>query len=89
MSQTVSIRLDEKVLCQLDIMAKIADRSRAWLMSQAVKQYVQREAWQIEAIQRSVVKLENGTAKFAAHDAVTRWLENWGTENETEPPQCD
>lgn len=88
MSQTVSIRLDEKVLSQLDIMAKIADRSRAWLMAQAVKQYVDREAWQVEAIQRSVVKLENGTAKFTTHDAVTQWLESWGTENETEPPQC-
>jgi predicted transcriptional regulator len=88
MSQTVSIRLDDKVLSQLDIMSKIADRSRAWLMAQAVKQYVDREAWQVEAIQRSVVKLKNGTAKFTTHDAVTQWLESWGTENETEPPQC-
>lgn len=33
-------------------MAKAADRSRAWLMSQAVRQYVEHEAWQIDAIKK-------------------------------------
>ena len=88
MSQTVSIRLDEEVLRQLDMMAKIADRSRSWLMSQAVQQYVEHEAWQIEAIQKAVDKLEQGSAKFVTHDQVEQWLASWGNEDETEPTQC-
>jgi len=36
MSQTVSVRLDEEVIEQLDMMAKAANRSRAWLMAQAI-----------------------------------------------------
>ena len=88
MSQTVSIRLDEDVLKKLDMMSKAADRSRAWLMSQAVKQYVEHEAWQVEAIKKALDKLESGKAEFANHDDVAQWLASWGTDNETEPPQC-
>lgn len=88
MSQTVSVRLDDETLKKLDMMAKSADRSRAWLMSQAVKQYVEHEAWQIEAIEESLKKLEGGKAKFAAHSDVAQWLSSWGSDNETECPQC-
>ncbi len=88
MSKTVSIRLDEDVLQQLDIIAKAADRSRAWLMAQAVSQYVEHEAWQVEAIKKARDKFESGNAKFAAHEDVAQWLASWGTEDETEPPQC-
>lgn len=88
MSQTVSIRLDDDTLKQLDMMAKAADRSRAWLMSQAVKQYVEHEAWQIEAIKKSLEKFESGNAKFAGHADVAQWLSSWGSDNEAERPQC-
>lgn len=87
MSQTVSVRLDETILEQLDMMAKAADRSRAWLMSQAISQYVTHEAWQIDAIKKALDKLKNGTATFTPHDNVEQWLSDWGTENETARPR--
>ncbi len=88
MSQTVSIRLDEEVLSSLDRLSKITDRSRAWLMGHAVEQYVQHEAWQAEAIKKTLSKLQNGEAKFATHDSVTEWLHGWGTGEEGKPPIC-
>ncbi len=88
MSQTVSVRLDDDTLKQLDMMAKAADRSRAWLMSQAVKQYVAHEAWQIEAIKKTLEKLESGKAQCAGHDDVAQWLSSWGTEEEAGCPKC-
>lgn len=88
MSKTVSVRLDEDTLKKLDMMAKSADRSRAWLMAQAVTQYVEHEAWQIEAIKKSLEKLENGQAQFADHSDVAQWLYSWGSDNETECPPC-
>ena len=88
MSQTVSVRLDDETVKKLDMIAKSADRSRAWLMSQAVKQYVEHEAWQIDAIKKSLEKLEAGKAKFADHADVAKWLSSWGSGNETEHPQC-
>lgn len=88
MSQTVSVRLEDDTLKQLDMMARAADRSRAWLMSLAVKQFVEHEAWQIAAIKRSLEKLEGGQARFVAHEEVAQWLSSWGTEQETERPKC-
>ena len=88
MGQTVSIRLDDDTLKQLDMMAKAADRSRAWLMAQAVKQYVAHESWQIDAIKKSLAKLADGSARFAEHEDVAAWLSSWGTDNEGECPKC-
>jgi predicted transcriptional regulator len=88
MSQTVSVRLDDETLKKLDLMAKAADRSRAWLMSQAVKQYVDHEAWQLDAIKKSLEKLESGKARFADHANVAHWLSSWGSDTEAERPQC-
>ncbi len=89
MSQTVSIRLNDETLIKLDIMAKCADRSRAWLMAQAVTQYVEHEAWQLDAIKKSLEKLELGEAKFAENENVAKWLASWGTNDEVESPVCE
>ena len=86
MSQTVSVRLDDETLKKLDMMAKSADRSRAWLMAQAVKQYVEHEAWQLDAIHKSLAKLESGKAKFVEHDVVAQWLSSWGSDKEMGRP---
>ena len=59
MSQTVSIRLNEEVLSDLDHLSKITDRSRAWLMGHAVEQYVLHEAWQAEAIKKTLSKIQS------------------------------
>ena len=88
MSQTVSIRLNEDVLSDLDRLSKITDRSRAWLMGRAVEQYVQHEAWQADAIKKTLSNMQKGEAKFATHDLVTEWLHTWGTNLEGKPPIC-
>ena len=66
MTQSVSIRLDEEVLSSLDQLAEITDRSRAWLMGHAVEQYVQREAWQAEAIKRHSLKFSREMLSLSA-----------------------
>jgi len=88
MSQTVSVRLPEDVLESLDKLAKITDRSKAWLMGHAIEQYVEHESWQVKAIESTLSKVQQGNAQFASHDAVGEWLSSWGTTEEGKPPQC-
>ena len=88
MTQTVSIRLDDAVLVKLDALTKATERSRAWLMAHAVEQYVEHEAWQIEAIQNTLEKIRQGSAKFASEEETTRWLQSWGGEQELKAPPC-
>ena len=88
MSQTVSIRLDEEVISSLDQLSKITDRSRSWLMSHAIEQYIEHEAWQIKAIEQTLSKVQDGTAKYASHEAVSDWLNSWGSDEEGTAPKC-
>jgi len=50
--------------------------------------YGAHEAWQIDAIRKSLEKLEKGNAQFAGHEVVVQWLSSWGTEEEAECPKC-
>lgn len=88
MSQTVSIRLDEEVISSLDQLSDITDRSRSWLMSHAIEQYIEHEAWQIKAIEQTLSKVQDGTAKYASHEAVSDWLNSWGSGEEGTAPKC-
>ncbi len=88
MTQTVSIRLDDNVITKLDALTRTTERSRAWLMAQAVTAYVEHESWQIEAIERSLAALRRGEAKFVEGEAVERWLASWGGDAEAGAPEC-
>lgn len=88
MSQSVSVRLDEQILEQLDLMARASDRSRAWLMAQAIRRYVEQEAWEIEAIEKALKKLKAGRATFADHEAVEGWVMSWDMDDEKDRPGC-
>ena len=41
--KATSVRLDDQTLAKMGEMADAMDRPRAWLMAQAIKQYVERE----------------------------------------------
>jgi len=88
MSQTVSVRLPEDVLKNLDKLAKITDRSKAWLMGHAIEQFVEHESWQVKAIESTLSKVQQGEGQFVSHDAVSEWLNSWRTTREQKPPQC-
>jgi len=88
MSKTVSIRLEDETLIDLDKLSKITERSKAWLMGKAVEQYIENESWQIKAIEQTLSKVKNGKGKFASHESVSQWLESWGSETENTPPIC-
>ncbi len=88
MTKSVSIRLDEETLLQLDIMAAATDRSRAWLMAHAVQQYIEHESWQIDAIKKALDKIEQGKAKFASHQEVKNWVKGWDGAAAQKLPKC-
>jgi predicted transcriptional regulator len=88
MSTTLTIRIDEETKKRLDHLAEAVDRSKAYLVTHAIQDYLELNEWQVKAIKKAVSKADSPDAKFAAHEDVSVWLETWGTENEKEPPQC-
>jgi len=92
MSTTLTIRIDEETKERLDRLAESVARSKSYLVTRALQDYLDLNEWQVkaikEAVNKAVNKADSPGAKFAAHEDVSAWLETWGTENEKEPPQC-
>jgi RHH-type rel operon transcriptional repressor/antitoxin RelB len=88
MSTTLTIRLDEQTKERLDRLAESVARSKSYLVTRALQDYLELNEWQVKAIKKALSKADSPDAKLAAHEDVSAWLETWGTENEKEPPQC-
>lgn len=58
--KATSVRLDDETLASITQMAEAMDRPRAWLMAQAIKQYVERETWFINQVNKGVEAADQG-----------------------------
>jgi len=73
---TVTARIDETTQNSLDKLAKATDRSRSWLVAEAISRYVEQESWQIAAIEEGVRQAEAGN--FATNEEVQAAFARWG-----------
>jgi len=76
----VSGRIDKAISERLDALAKSTARSRSFLISEAVKAYVEDQAWQIEAIKEGIKAADQG--KFASDERVLKTFAKYGVSND-------
>ena len=83
-----SIRFSDEVDKPLESLSKQLDRSKNYIINQAVKEYLARRAldnsrWQdtLEALN----SLEEG--KVIDEDEANAWLNTWGTKTRSSPPK--
>lgn len=70
MSAAFTVRLEEPILQALDELAARTDRSRNWLASHAIEEYLALNAWQIGKIEAGIASADRGD--FAGEDEVAR-----------------
>jgi len=70
MSSAFTVRLEEPTLDALDRLAEKTERSRNWLVTRAVEDYVALNAWQLGKIEAGIAAADRGD--FAAADEVAR-----------------
>lgn len=75
---TVTTRIDEETQSRLDQLAKATDRSRSWLMADAIRRYVEEEGWQVAAIEEGVRQADAGD--FATEEEVKAAFAEWGVD---------
>ncbi len=68
-----TIRIAQDKQKKLDQLAKSMDRSRNWVVNQAIEQYLDLQAWQIEAIQKGIEAADKGN--LIPHDQVMSCIE--------------
>jgi RHH-type rel operon transcriptional repressor/antitoxin RelB len=85
-SATFTIRVDEADKERLEALARSTGRSRSFLAAEAIAEYLAVNEWQVARIKAAMEDLDRG--EFIEHDAVRKWVESWGTDNELEPPKA-
>jgi len=72
-TEAFTVRAESNVVHQLDHIAGSLDRSRNYLVNQAIKEYLESHAWQIEKITQGIAAADRG--ELIDHDDMMRELE--------------
>ena len=75
-SQSVSARLGPETAKKLELLVKATARSRSYIVAEAIRTYVEDQAWQIEAIEEGIREADKG--KFATDKEVKKTFKKWG-----------
>ncbi|HTO79813.1 MAG TPA: ribbon-helix-helix protein, CopG family [Methylocystis sp.] len=70
MPATFTVRLDEATLAALDRLVEQTERSRSWLVTKVIEDYVALNSWQIGKIEAGIAAADRG--EFAVDDEVAR-----------------
>jgi len=71
----MSMRLPDDLTKQLDVLANATGRSKSFLAGQAIRDYIERESWQIAEITQAIHEADNGD--FASDDEVNSISAKW------------
>lgn len=90
MAMATSVKLDNALKNRIQQLAKAQQRSAHWIMLKAIRDYVEREekkeSFKQEAIQSW--KSFQETGRHLTNQEVSQWLNNWGTDKDSEIPEC-
>jgi predicted transcriptional regulator len=73
-TEAFTIRAETDIVHKLDDLAGSLDRSRNYLVNQAIKEYLETHAWQVEKIIQGIAAADRG--ELVAHDDVMREMED-------------
>jgi predicted transcriptional regulator len=83
-----SIRLQADLEEPLKTVAERHRRSKNWIVNQAVREYLQRDALERQRWQETEEALVSARrGRVVAGEAVDEWLDSWGDEVEKAPPK--
>ena len=69
-TKTASIRVDDETLDRLDRLAKSMDRSRSWIIGQAIERYLDHEEWFLDQVEQGIAEADRG--ELIPHETVMR-----------------
>ncbi len=82
-----SVRIDDGVREKLEEICALTDRSKAYVTAKAIEEYVERNSWKVNALNRAKAKADEG--EFISQEAMQAWAESLGTEQPLADPVAD
>ena len=71
----ISMRLPDELTNQLDALATATGRTKSFLAGQAIRDFIERESWQIAEITQAITEADNG--EFASEEEVNTISAKW------------
>jgi predicted transcriptional regulator len=83
------VKLDIDIKNRLEQLGKLKHRTPHWLMKEAITRYVEQEEYNEQLKLETIARwqeAENG--KVVSHQAMIKWLDTWGSDEESDRPPC-
>ncbi|MBI5604138.1 MAG: ribbon-helix-helix protein, CopG family [Deltaproteobacteria bacterium] len=71
----ISVRMPERLAERLENLAKATDRSKSYLASMAIEEFIAVQEWQVQAIREGIAEAEAG--KLVGHEKALKELKKW------------
>jgi len=82
-----SVRLQPEIETPLEVLSKKLDRSKSYLINQAIKEFLARRTLEEKRWIETLEAIESVKSEHLIEEVkVNDWLESWGAENELKPP---
>jgi predicted transcriptional regulator len=83
-----SVRLRSEIETPLEKLAIKLDRSKNYLINQAVAEFIERSNLEEQRWNETLEAIESvKSGHLIDEDRVNNWLDSWGTDNEVSPPK--
>jgi predicted transcriptional regulator len=86
-STVLSVRVPKELKDQLEYLSRSSKRSKAYLTTEALGDYVKKNAWRAKELHEAIKEADKGV--FLSHEAMVAWADRLGTDGETAPPKPD
>ena len=87
MTKTMTLRLNEQTHDRFSKLARVTERSKSYLATQALKLFPENNEWQVDEIKQAITAADPvGPDQFVDNDTVMARMESWGTDQESQPP---
>jgi len=75
-STLISVRVSDNIAQRLAELADATERSKSYLMEQALEEFIAHQEWQVKAIQQGIRQADTG--KLVEHKEALKVLNKWG-----------
>jgi predicted transcriptional regulator len=83
-----SVRLQADIEKHLQDAVKRLNRSKNWLINQAIREFLEREVLERQRWQETLEAVDSANqGRVIDGDTVHQWLQSWGTDDEQPPPK--
>lgn len=84
-----TVRLQPEIESGLEAMADKLQRSKNWLVNQAIREFVARQELEQLRWKETLSAMESvAQGKVVSGESVHAWLESWGESGEMTPPKA-